>query len=286
MVARVLALCLLALVAGCGGDSDEELSLPQGQAFAAKTSISPVTSAFGDPLTARLRLLVDRNEIDPESVRVLSFFQPFRDRTTIERVDDGNITALTYTTQLHCLTLSCTSPDQRELTFQFGARVVSDVGPVLQVRWPEVSVVTRIPVQVGPAENTGETPGGEWPPAWRASVSLPQPSYRASPTLLVWLLGGLGVLLLAASAGAGYLLLRRGRLGKERPVAALDRALELLRNARNDEERREALEALALALEAELDAGLAEPARALAWSPVRPSESAAAELASLAEGSR
>jgi hypothetical protein len=60
----------------------------------------------------------------------------------------------------------------------------------------------------------------------------------------------------------------------------------MLRNASNDEERREALEALALALETELDDGLAEPARALAWSPGRPSKTAADELASLAEGAK
>lgn len=285
MVARVLALCVVALAAGCAGGSDEELSLPAGQAFAASTSISPLTSAFGDPLTARLRILVDRNEIDPGRIRVLSFFQPFRDRTRIERVDSGNITALIYTIQLHCLTLSCTSSGQRELTYRFGARIVSDVGPVQQVRWPEVSVVTRIPLEEGPAENTGEAPG-EWPPPWRASVSLPEPSYRASPALVVWVLAGLGALLLAASTGAGYLLLRRGRFLQERPVAALDRALDLLRNARSDEERRAALEALALALDAELAPGLAEPARALAWSQGRPSESAAEELASLAEDTR
>ena len=285
MVARVLALCLVAFAAGCGGGSDEQLSLPRGQPFAATASISPLTSAFGDPLTARLRILVDRNEIDPDRIRVLSFFQPFRDRTSIERVDADNITALIYTIELHCLTLSCTSRDQRELTYSFGARIVSDVGPVQQVRWPEVSVVTRIPTEEGPAENTGEAPN-EWPPPWRASVSLPEPSYRASPTLLAWVLAGLGVLLLAGSTGAGYLLLRRGRFLQERPVAPLDRALELLRNARTDEERRAALEALALALETELEPDLAEPARALAWSQGRPSESAAAELASLAKGSR
>ncbi|MDX6398755.1 MAG: hypothetical protein QOJ43_2163 [Gaiellaceae bacterium] len=279
---RVLGACLVLLAAGCARESDDELSLPRGQTFAASTSITPQTSAFGDPLTARLRILVDRNEIDPDTIRVLSFFQPWSDRTTTERVDAGNITALTYTTQLRCLTLSCTSRDQRELTFRFGARIVSDVRPVQQVRWPEVSVVTRIPVETGPAENTGETPN-EWPPPWRAAVSLPDVSYRAPPAPLAWGLGVLGALLVAAAAAGGWRLLRRGRLLSAREVPALERALQLLRSAQSDEERRAALEALALALETELEPKLAKPVRQLAWSQGRPTESAAAELAALAE---
>jgi hypothetical protein len=66
---------------------------------------------------------------------------------------------------------------------------------------------------------------------------------------------------------------------RERVVPPLDRALELLRQARTDEERRAALEALALAL----DPDLADPARALAWSERTPSEEDAQELAALAK---
>jgi hypothetical protein len=66
-------------------------------------------------------------------------------------------------------------------------------------------------------------------------------------------------------------------------VPALERALQLLRSAPSDEERRAALEALALALETELEPKLAKPVRQLAWSQGRPTESAAAELAALAE---
>jgi hypothetical protein len=70
---------------------------------------------------------------------------------------------------------------------------------------------------------------------------------------------------------------------RELEVAPLDRALAQLRNARTDQERRAALEALALALDTELDPELAEPARALAWSEPGPSESAAEELARVAK---
>ena len=80
-------------------------------------------------------------------------------------------------------------------------------------------------------------------------MALPEPEYRVRPALLAWGVGIAGALLLAGSAAAGLLLLRRGRLLREREVSPLDRALALLRAARTDEERRAALEALALALD-------------------------------------
>jgi hypothetical protein len=283
-VRRAFWLVAVVLVAGCAGGSDERLSLRDGQPFALTTSISPLTSAFGDPVTAKLRILLDRRQVDPERVRMLAFFRPWTDRTTVERVDQGNFTSLTYTTLLYCLTISCTNPDQRELNFGFGGRIVFDTGPVQEFVWPEVTVVTRLPPRTQPAENTGETE--DWPPPWVAAVGLPAPSYRVSPALITWLLAGLGALLVAGSAAAGYLLLRRGRLLQERHVPALERALQLLRSARTPEERRAALEAVAVALEGERDGTLAEPVRALAWSERLPSEDAAAELAALAEGER
>lgn len=283
MVARLVALGLAVLAAaGCGGGSDPGLSLPPGSSFTATGTMTPRTIAFGDQLTARLRILVDRDKVDPGKVRVLARFSPWRDRTSVERIDDGRITALTYTIRLDCLTVSCV-PADRESSASFApARIVSGEGPVQEVEWPPVGMITRVPPQdpfAQPAENTGEELQ-QWPPSWRAAIAVPEPSYRASPAFLVWLLAGLGAGLVAGSAAAGFVLLRRGRLVRARVVPPLDRALELLRNARTPEERRAALEALALALDPEL----AAPARALAWSESTPSEADAEELAALAKG--
>lgn len=278
MVARVLAACLVVIAAGCAGGGGEELSLPPNQPFAVASTITPQTVAFGDPLTARLRILVDRDRIDPDSIRLLARFSPWRDRTTVERVDAGNLTALVYTIDLQCLTLSCVA-FEREHDPSFGdARITSIGGRVYEVQWPTVTVVTRVPPQGFVPEETGEDAAEDWPPSWRATVSLPEPSYRVSPTLLTWVLAGFGLLLGGSSAAAGWLLWRRGRLGGAPEISQLDRALELLRNARTDEQRRAALEALAVAL----DEDLSEPARALAWSESRPSETQAEELAELA----
>jgi hypothetical protein len=277
---RLLALGLVVLAAGCGGGSDPQLALPPGAAFTATGTMTPRTIAFGDQITARLRILVDNEKIDPNRLRVLARFSPWRDRTTVERIDHGRVTALIYTITLDCLTISCVPPERESRADFDDVRIVSDVGPVQTVEWPEVSVVTRVP-PVDPflPENTGEEVQ-QWPPAWRAAVAVPDTSYRISPGLLTWLLAGLGLLLIVGSAVAAFLLLRRGRLVRARVVPPLERALELLRNARTAEERRAALEALALALEPEL----ADPARALAWSERTPSEAAAEELAELARG--
>ncbi len=282
MVRRALALCLVALAAGCGGAGDEELSLPPDRDFAVASSLSPRTSAFGDTITAKLRILLDRRRVDPESVRLLNRFMPWRERTTVERVDDGNLTALTYTMRLDCLSFYCL-PQQGTTGFPF-TRIFYGNGPTVEVHWPPFEVVTRLRKQSTALEGTGEE-GDQWPPAWRAAVSLPEPGYRARPALLAWAAGIAGALLVAGSAAAGLVLLRRGRLLRTREVSPLDRAVALLRAARTDEERRAALEALALALDTDVE-GLAEPARQLAWSASSPTASAAAELASLAKGSR
>jgi hypothetical protein len=282
VVARLLALGLVVLAAGCAGGSDPGLTLPPGASFTATGTMTPRTIGFGDQLTARLRILVDRDRIDPEKIRVLARFSPWRDRTTVERIDDGDITALTYTITLDCLTVSCVPSDRESRAFFSNARIVSGEGPVQEVEWPPVGMITRVPPQdpfAQPAENTGEELE-QWPPAWRAAVAVPEPSYRASPALLTWILAGLGGLLVAGSLVAALLLLSRGRLVRARVVPPLDRALELLRNARTPEERRAALEALALALDPEL----ADPARALAWSESTPSEADAEQLAALAKG--
>jgi hypothetical protein len=283
-VRRALAALLLVAATGCAGGSDEtKLSLPPGELFAVSSSVTPQKSLFGDPVTVRLRILFDRSRVAPEAVETQYGFRPFRDRTTVERVDSGSLTALLYTIELQCLTLACVPPEG-DFTSSWGARITTGIGPVQDIRFPGITVASRIPPESEfPPENTGEE-AQDWPPRWRATVSLPEPSYRLSPRLMTWLLAGLGALLVGASSAAGLLLLRRGRLVRDREIAPLDRALDLLRRARTDEERRAALEALALALDAERGPELAQPARALAWSESRPSETAAEELADLARG--
>lgn len=283
MVARAAALLALALLAGCGGGDDEKLRLPPGQAFAATATLSPTTSAFGDELTASVRVLLDRNRIDPESIKVLARFSPYRERTTVERVDSGNLTALVFRYRLHCLTLACVPPEGVDGTLRsdfWEARITSDDGPVVSVRFPAARMVARVEREEFTPEDADDV--DTWPPRWRATVGVPDADPAAAPWALALALGGLGLLLVAGSAAGAAVLLRGGRLFRAPETDPLERALELLRLARDEQERRRALEALALALEQERGAELSQPARALAWSPPAPREEDAAELASLA----
>ena len=103
--------------------------------------------------------------------------------------------------ELHCLTLSCVAFEREYNPDLPDARITSDRGRVVEAVWPSVSVVTRVPPRDFAPESTGEE-AQDWPPKWRATVALPEPSYRASPPLLTWLLAGLGAVLVGVSAAA------------------------------------------------------------------------------------
>jgi hypothetical protein len=118
---------------------------------------------------------------------------------------------------------------------------------------------------------------------WRIEVgSVPEPSYSASPTLLVALLGASSLLLLAGGGALAYAGWPRRRVEPEpepepEPEVALtplEQALALLEDAARangaaDQRRSLELVAEVLAERGEED-GLAASARALAWSPTAP----------------
>ena len=142
--------------------------------------------------------------------------------------------------------------------------------------WPELVSVSRI--------KQSDVP--EFGFVFKTSVTpLPEPDYRVSPTLLgAGLLAGAAALLaLPVALGIGWWRRRRPppAVVEERELTPLERALALVEWARDREngaERREALEVLAVELEAVESPALAWSARSLAWSPSSPSPEAAAAL--------
>ena len=177
---------------------------------------------------------------------------------------------------LRCLRQPCV-PERDTLPFEFEpARIEfhnrAGGRGALQAPFPVLTVHTRI----RPEELANAAP-------WRLDVtSVPEPSYRASPGLLLALLIGGSLVLLAGGGALAYVGWPRRHVESvpepepepELLPTPLEQALELLEDAARangaaDQRRSLELVAEVLAERGEED-GLAEAARALAWSPTAP----------------
>jgi hypothetical protein len=291
------------LGAGCGG-SDRAADLPLGRQVSAKATLTPTVHLFAEPVVARVDVVVDRDHVDPARVRTETEFLPY-DVKQVKRAreDRGRFTLLRYEYTLRCLRIACipeilpseageaeTGRGERR-TFRLPAAKVLSEDPggetrtLGRARWPELVSVSRIKQSDVP-----ETPETDY--VFKTSVTpLPEPDYRVPPTLLGagLLAGALALLALPAALVIGWLRRRRPPpvVEHEPALSPLERALRLVEWAREQDdgaERRQALEVLAVELEAEERAELAESARTLAWSPASPSPEAADRLVGSVRG--
>ena len=293
--------CLVGLVAalalaGCGG-SDSKPLLASGKAAAVRGGLTPDVHLFGEPVVAHVDVIVDREQIDPDAVRVTTDFKPYESvgETTVEQEEIGQFTHLRYTTTLRCLREDCIprtltgdvtisqTPDlplfpenqQRDekRKYEFPAALVTAEGEpkdrtLGRVVWPPLRSVSRI-------NWYDSSVVGQGFPFVSTVTPVPEPSYRISPTVLGIALLALAVALLAFPVT--YLVrryrARRAPDGAQKPsLSPLERALALVEWASRRpsvDERREALEALAYELDADEDA-TASRARAQGWSPPSP----------------
>jgi hypothetical protein len=301
-------LCLAAaavviLAAACGGDDEDTPAVPQGRYVAASRTLTPSMHLFGDTVRARVDVVVDRDHLDPNRVRLEAEFPPYErvGEIEVERRDYDRYTRLRYDIALRCLGLPCLAgavspgitpaggtPEARraEKVFRFRPAHVyyeesgeKKARHLKRVWWPRLESLTRI----SPSE-PGLTFALRSP--FRTTISsLPGVTYRISPTLLgTALLAGAALLLILPGALTWSWL--RGRRGpppvEEAPeLTPLQRAILLVEQARESvdgEDRRKALEVLAVELDASGRDEHAQTARRLAWSPAEPSPDAAGEL--------
>jgi hypothetical protein len=164
--------------------------------FAVRADVTPHEHIFGDLLTAQIDVLLDRDFVKPETVRVEENFAPFRVRGAPrrERKDLGNTTHLKFLYDLDCISGERCLPKQEGKTFELPeariSYVVTDIGERTTTR-------VRLPVLTGTSRLLGANLDN---PAFRADPrQVPAPTFRVSPMLLAaGALALAGALVLAA----------------------------------------------------------------------------------------
>jgi hypothetical protein len=299
LAAAALAVALLALAAVLvtafvlvGGDDEAQTTPAADGPIVAATSLSPRLVAFGDTLTARIDVTVDRNEVDPDLVQVRSSFDPWKPvaAPVREREDVGSVTYLRTTYVLRCLIALCVPADETARNDFKPARVtyelrdgVSGERVSVQSFWSALFVTSRLDAASFSERDPLSAP-------WRADVlSLPEVTYRIRPALLVVLLALGGMALLGAAGVLGYRALPARREPPPPPpppprpvLSALEQALRLLETPPAEDgvaDRRRALELVADEIAAWGDRRLEGRARALAWSAENPQVEATRALA-------
>lgn len=271
----------------------------RGDPISASGSFTPRAVLFGDTLTARVDVAVDKTVVDAAGVDLTASFGTWKtvSEPRTSREDSGDTAYLRTTYVLRCLTRLCVPAreteqidfEPAELSYEAivgdgTRRLTVDVG------WPTLVVHSRI------SESDDDRPDVLAAP-WRADlVSLPLFSYRISPGLLLALLLVGGATLFAIAGILVYRAIPDRKPPPEPepepvPVATLlEQALAFLEapaSTNGAPERRRALELVADEVESWGDTKLATTARALAWSEHAPesdtTKAFAAELRSRME---
>ena len=201
-VAGLAAACVVALVlvAMLGGGGDDAPA-PRDD-VAISTSLAPNPLFFGDLVTARAQVLVNRRELDPDTVLLEATFAPFSlvGRPQESRTSSGQTTSIDVRYTLQCLVEACL-PQPGGITLPkllVHTRPSSDNLVTYNHGWPRVDVVSR----VAPAALATD------PPPWRQQVALPAVSYRLEPGKLAAALTLAAALLVL---GAFALVVERSR---------------------------------------------------------------------------
>jgi hypothetical protein len=276
-LAAGVVLAVLAVGLALGWWQGDHSHARPAQPLSVKTWLTPQSSSFGDPLTARLEVTVDPGSIDPESIVVRPRFAPYRvvGKAVGTRSAGGVLRSFRY--RLECLAATClpgqTLAERRFVPARLSYRTADGHVHESAIDWPAYRVVSRLT-----SPDTGDPTA-----RLRIDESLPSVSYRIDPGTLRWLLAAAsGVLVFVAAVLVGLLLPRRRGMAAAMRLSPLEDALALVRASCSNgypDERRKALGRLARELGASGRPDLADTAFRLAWSARPPSGEAASEFA-------
>jgi len=274
-------------------------SIGEGVPLKAYASMSPTVHLFGDVVTARLAVVADTKWVDAQQLRVRTNFAPYVSlhKPQVLRLRSGRFMQVTWTWQLRCLASPCVPrlpPSDKFHVYHFTPAHIDYVTPAgrraygIDAYWPPVEVLSQVSPGVARfLQLTNHI-------SWRLRLApVAAPTYRVSPSLVLWLAIGLaagfGVLTLWLGT-RWYLIVRPRRTAPvELPGTPLERALAVLRYAHEtgDETlQRKAFERVADELGIERADELTRVARELAWSPRTPEDEEVEEFAVQALGSQ
>jgi hypothetical protein len=252
-----------------------------GEPLTANTSVSTRFLYFGDTVTARVVVLVDRRAADPESVRLSSDFgewdQVAPTRTT--SVSAGPYTRRSWSFDIVCVQPACL-PQGRPLVARLPPLTLSARradGSTVTVRraWPALSIAGRYG-----AAAPGSTP------TFGANRNVPPATFRVDPMALKdGLYAGALLLTVLVLGLVGFELSRHRSRRPHGQPSPLAHALARVRQARTRpvDDRRRAVGLLARSLPADRDSAVSAAASRIAWSRNEPAPDRLDEIVRMVE---
>jgi hypothetical protein len=264
------------------GRSGAQKPIPSSRPLTVRAVLAPQTIQFGDQVTARVVVLLDRATVRVDSLRISNGFAPLTQLGAgpTTRTRHGTLSVVSVSVPAACLAEACTTgAGETQIALPpVTVQVRSTRGGKLRetARWPTLHVTSRLAASDLAAAK----------PPFRGETLPPPPAYRIAPNTLALVLDVLAALLAAAGVGLatwnGLALAARRRA----PPAAGELELALRRTreaeARPAPERRRALGLLARLLDAR-DRRLAGDASELAWSEPTPEPEALSALVTQVE---
>jgi hypothetical protein len=234
--------------------------------LAVRATLDQPVVQFGDPLTARVILTLDRSVVRPQSLQVNIDLAPLTPLSAPVRTqtESGRLETITIAQRVDCLSDQCLAPTLRLPRVRVSAGALAATAS-----WPRLHIRSRITAKDLARAN----------PRFAADVTPPPLRYRVAPaTAAAWLEAIAGL----AAAGAVALLLLEARRRRRARVVQADELARALRLVRESEQRPVPDRRRALALLARVRPS--PEVSDLAWSAPPPEPEALDELVSRFEG--